>query len=198
MIRGVGPRIRPIAMLLLAVSAGVSLAASRASSESASYEVGPGDVLQIAFYAGGDKQEDFAGTISNAGTITSPLLGEVKVAGLTTYEIERSMTAMLKKDFFKNPQVLVSVKEYGGQVFLMGAVSKPGAYGYQEGLTALRACLLAGGFTQYASLRRVKITRVVDGKSRTMTFDLDKVSKGKIEDPPLVRGDRVEVPRRGF
>ena len=53
MIRGVGPRIRPIAILLLAVSAGLSLAASRASSESASYEVGPGDVLQIAFYAGG-------------------------------------------------------------------------------------------------------------------------------------------------
>jgi len=122
----------------------------------------------------------------------------VQVGGLITYEIERNMTAMLKKDFFKNPQVLVSVKEYGGQVFLMGAVSKPGAYGYQEGLTALRACLLAGGFTQYASLRRVKITRVVDGKSQTMTFDLDKVSKGKIEDPPLVRGDRVEVPRRGF
>jgi protein involved in polysaccharide export with SLBB domain len=198
MIRGVGTRIRPIAMLWLALAAGLGLAAGRASAESASYQVGPGDVLQISFYAGGDKQEDFTGTISNTGTITSPLLGEVKVAGLTTYEIERSMTTMLKKEFFKNPQVLVSVKEYGGQVFLMGAVSKPGAYGFQEGLTALRACLLAGGFTQYASLRRVKITRVVDGKSRTMTFDLDKVSKGKIEDPPLVRGDRVEVPRRGF
>lgn len=185
-------------MLVLAATVALGFGASRAWSESATYQVGPGDVLLIAIYAGGDKQEEFAGTISSVGTITSPLLGEVKVGGLTTYEVAKNMTAMLAKDFFVNPQVLVSVKEYGGQVFVMGAVSKPGAYGYQEGLTALRVCLLAGGFTEYASLRRVKITRVVDGKSRTITFDLDKVSRGKTEDPALVRGDRVDVPRRGF
>ena len=185
-------------LLVLAATVALGLGAGRASSESATYQVGPGDVLLIAFYAGGEKQEEFTGTISSAGTITVPLLGEVKVAGLTTYEVAKIMTAMLAKDFFVNPQVLVSVKEYAGQVFVMGAVNKPGAYGYQEGLTALRACLLAGGFTDYASLRRVKITRVLDGKSKTITFDLDKVSKGKIEDPALARGDRVEVPRRGF
>jgi protein involved in polysaccharide export with SLBB domain len=185
-------------MLVLSVTVALGFGASRAWSESATYQVGPGDVLSIAIYAGGDKQEEFTSTISSAGTMTSPLLGEVKVVGLTTYEIAKHLTAMLAKDFFVNPQVLVSVKEYGGQVFVMGAVSKPGAYGYQEGLTALRACLLAGGFTEFASLKRAKITRVVDGKSRTITFDLDKVSKGKIEDPALIRGDRVEVPRRGF
>lgn len=186
------------AVVLLAAAAGPGFTPGTARSESATYQVGAGDVLEIAFYAGGDKQEDFTGTVSSAGTITSPLLGEVKVAGLTTYQIGQLMTERLAKDFFVNPQVLVSVKEYGGQVFVMGAVSKPGAYGYQEGLTAMRACLLAGGFTEYASLRRVKVTRVVDGKSKTITFDLDKVSKGQMEDPPLVRGDRVEVPRRGF
>lgn len=186
------------AMLALAATAALGFGASRAWSESATYQVGPGDVLSISIYAGGEKQEDFASTISSAGTITSPLLGEVKVGGLTTYQIAKNLTAMLSKDFFVNPQVLVSVKEYGGQVFVMGAVSKPGAYGYQEGLTALRACLLAGGFTEFASLRRAKITRVADGKSRTISFDLDKVRKGKIEDPALVRGDRIEVPRRGF
>ncbi len=176
----------------------VTIGAGRASSQPVNYQVGPGDVLAISFYAGGDKQEDFTGTVSPAGTITSPLLGEVQVAGLTTYEIEKKMTAMLAKDFFVKPQVLVSVKDYAGQVFVMGAVSKPGAYPYQEGLTAMRACLLAGGFTQYASLKKVKVTRVEDGKSKTILYDLDKVSKGQAEDPPLVKGDRIEVPKRGF
>jgi len=185
-------------MMVLAVTVTLGLGAGRAWSESVDYVVGPGDELLIAFYAGGEKQEDFTATVSPAGTITSPLLGEMKVAGLTTYEIAKKLTEILAKDFFVNPQVLVSVKEYGGQVFVMGAVNKPGAYGFQEGLTALRACLLAGGFTDYASLKKVKVTRVVDGKSQTITFDLDKVSKGKNEDPVLVRGDRVEVPRRGF
>lgn len=185
-------------LLAIATAAGLGLGADRAMSDSATYQVEPGDVLQISFYAGGDKQEDFNGTVSSAGTITSPLVGEVKVVDLTTYEIARTLTVRLAKDFFVNPQVLVVVKDYGGQVFVMGAVSKPGAYGYQEGLTALRACLLAGGFTEYASRRRVKITRVQDGKSRTFTFDLDKVSKGRAEDLALTRGDRIEVPRRGF
>ncbi len=185
-------------LLALAAALGLGLGARPAAAEPADYQVGSGDVLEIAFYAGGEKQEEFTGTVSTAGTITSPLLGEVKVAGMTTYEVAKSMTAMLAKDFFVNPQVLVSVKDYGGQVFVMGAVIKPGAYAYQEGLTALRACLLAGGFTPYASLRRVKISRVVDGKSRTTIYDLDKVSKGQGEDPILVKGDRLEVPKRGF
>jgi protein involved in polysaccharide export with SLBB domain len=185
-------------VLALATALGLGCGVGRASADSPDYQVGPGDVLQVAFYAGGEKQEEFTGTISTAGTITSPLLGEVKVEGMTTYEVAKSMTAMLAKDFFVNPQVLVSVKDYAGQVFVMGAVNKPGAYAYQEGLTAMRACLLAGGFTQYASLRRVKISRVVDGKSKTTIYDLDKVSKGTGDDPVLVKGDRVDVPKRGF
>lgn len=187
-----------IVMLALATTLGLGLGASPGSAESSNYQVGPGDVLLIAFYAGGEKQEEFTSTIFSAGTITSPLLGEVKVAGLATYEVAKTMTALLAKEFFVNPQVLVSVKEYAGQVFVMGAVNKPGAYGYQEGLTALKACLVAGGFTEYASLRGVKITRAVDGKSKTFTCDLDKVSKGQIEDLALLKGDRVKVPRRGF
>lgn len=185
-------------LLVIATATGLGLGAGAAWSESATYQVEPGDVLLIAFYGGGDKQEEFAGTVSTAGTITSPLLGEIKVEGMTTYQVAQTLTTMLAKDFFVNPQVLVSVKEYGGQVYVMGAVSRPGAYGFQEGLTALRACLLAGGFSDFASLRRVKISRLLEGKSRTITVDLGKVSKGKAEDPALIRGDRIEVPRRGF
>ena len=186
------------ALLVLATGAILGLGADRARAESPTYQVGVGDVLAVSFYAGGDKQEDFTGTVSSAGTITSPLLGDLKVAGMTTFEIARKMTDLLARDFFVNPQVLVSVKDYGGQVFVMGAVNKPGAYGYQEGLTALQACLLAGGFTQYATLRHVKITRVVDGKPKAASYDLEKVRRGEMVDPVLIKGDRIDVPKRGF
>lgn len=162
------------------------------------YSLGPGDLLQIIVYAGGEKQVDFTGNVSALGTITSPLLGEVNVAGLTTYEVERSMRERLAKDFYVDPQVLVSVKEYGGQIFVMGAVNKPGAYGLQERMTVLGACLLAEGFTDFASPRRVKVTRMVDGQQKTLKIDLIKVREGKKEDLPLQRGDRIEVPRRRF
>jgi len=162
------------------------------------YGLGPGDLIQITVYAGGEKQVDFIGNVSSLGTITSPLIGEFKVAGLTTYEVERSMREVLARDYYVDPQVLVSVKEYGGQIFVMGAVKKPGAYGLQERMTVLGACLLAEGFTDFASPRRVKVTRMENGKQKTLKIDLIKVREGKKEDLALQRGDRIEVPRRRF
>ena len=162
------------------------------------YGLGPGDLIQITVYAGGEKQVDFTGNVSSLGTITSPLIGEFKVAGLTTYEVERTMRKVLARDYYVDPQVLVSVKEYGGQIFVMGAVKKPGAYGLQERMTVLGACLLAEGFTDFASPRRVKVTRMENGKQKTLKIDLIKVREGKKEDVPLQRGDRIEVPRRRF
>ena len=183
----------------LAMVLGLGLATTRGLADSSStYQVGPGDVLQVVFYAGAEKQEDFSGTVSAVGTLTSPLLGEIRAGGLTIHEISRMMTELLARDFFVNPQVLVNVKEYGGQVWVVGAVKSPGPYPYSEGLSALRACLLAGGFTDYASLRKVKVARVSAGRSRVTRVDLARVMQGKADDPPLQRSDRIEVPQRRF
>ena len=80
------------------------LGAASASRAADPYSLGPGDLLQIVVYAGGEKQVDFTGNVSALGTITSPLLGEVKVAGLTTYEVERSMRERLRKYFLAADQ----------------------------------------------------------------------------------------------
>jgi polysaccharide export outer membrane protein len=182
--------------LLLGVLLGACLAAPGHASDP--YHLGPGDILQITVYAGGEKQVDFTGAVSSLGTITSPLLGEVKVGGLTAYDVERNLREVLARDYYVDPQVMVSVKEYGGQIFVMGAVRKPGAYGLQERMTVLGACLMAEGFTEFASPRRVKVTRVENGRQKTFQIDLVKVREGKKEDIPLMRGDRIDVPRRRF
>jgi polysaccharide export outer membrane protein len=169
-----------------------------ASAEPSASPVVLGDILQVTVFAGGEKQEDFTATIVATGTITCPLLGETKVAGLTPEEIARQLRAMLVRDYFVDPQVLVSVKEHGGQVYVTGEVKQPGAYGIREGLTVLHACLLAGGFTDYASLRAVRLTRVVDGQPRTAMIDVVKVRQGRQPDPLLTSGDRLEIPRRRF
>jgi len=163
-----------------------------------SYNLGAGDLLQVTVYAGGEKQMDFTGNVSEHGTLTCPLLGDVKVVGLTTYEVERTVRELLAKDYFVDPQVLVSVKEYGGQIFVMGAVKRPGAYGFQERMTVLGACLMAEGFTEFAAPGRTRVTRIVDGQQKVIKIDLIKVREGKKEDLPLERGDRIEVPRRRF
>jgi protein involved in polysaccharide export with SLBB domain len=169
-----------------------------AHAETSASPVVLGDVLQITVFAGGEKQDDFSATVVATGTITCPLLGETKVAGLTTEEIAKQLRALLARDYFVDPQVMVTVKEHGGQVFVTGEVKQPGAYGVRDGLTVLHACLLAGGFTDYASLRAVRLTRVVDGQPRTAMIDVVKVRQGKQPDPLLASGDRLEIPRRRF
>ena len=197
--RGRVSRWRPAcAAMALAVALCLAPTSSARALESGRYQVGPGDVLQVTFYAGGDKQDDFTSTVSSLGVITSPLIGDLTVVGMTTGEIADTMTTLLSKTYFVKPQVLVNVKEYAGQVLVMGAVRLPGAYGFQAGLTALKACVLAGGFTEYARPNKVKLTRVLDGHSTTVNLNLDKVSKGKASDPELLKGDRIDVGRRRF
>ena len=185
-------RFIPVTMLVMA------LVLPASSAEPTATTVGVGDILQVTVFAGGEKQEDFVATVAATGTITCPLLGEVTVKGLTTDEVAKLLRATLAKDFFVDPQVLVTVKEYGGQVYVTGEVKNPGAYGVKDGLTVLHACLLAGGFTDFASLRQVKLTRVVNGQPKTALIDVVKVRQGKEADPLVAGGDRLEVPRRRF
>jgi polysaccharide export outer membrane protein len=183
---------------VFALAGVLGLATGAVARANQPYVLGPGDLLQVTVYAGGEKQVDFTGYVSALGTLTSPLLGEYKVAGMTTNELERALRDTLAKDYYVDPQVLVTVKEYGGQVFVMGAVRKPGAYGLQERMTVLGACLAAEGFTDFAAPGRTKVTRMVNGQQKTFKIDLIKVREGKKEDMPLQRGDRIEVPRRRF
>jgi len=97
-----------------------------------------------------------------------------------------------------DPQVLISVKEYGGRICLLGELKRPGIYPLSDRLTVLSALALAGGLTDFASQRKLKLTQVEVGKARVPSIDLDRVKKGKAEDLQLRSGDRIEVPRRGF
>src|SRR5262249_32697614 len=126
-----------VGMFVLAALVGLGLAPNARANDP--YVLGPGDLLSIVVYAGGEKEVDFTGYISALGTITSPLLGEIKVAGMTTYELERSMRDTLAKDFYVDPQVMVTVKEYGGQVFILGEHNKPGPYGVCERMSEVGA-----------------------------------------------------------
>ena len=70
---------------VLVLAALLALCVAPGARAAEPYSLGPGDLMQITVYAGGEKQVDFTGYVSALGTITSPLIGEFKVAGLTTW-----------------------------------------------------------------------------------------------------------------
>ena len=279
----------------------ILLMAFPAFAKGQDYIIGRGDVLSITIFAGGQTQETLDLPVSSQGTIAFPFLGEVKAAGLSVFELTESVTPPLAADYFVDPQVLISVRDYkskkvyltgavqnsglyaldsgsttlleliakaGGvsqergnyvyilrgsiadlrpekkiselvkqkkslkvnlrelldlgiaernvellpgdvvyippssigdltqyKIYVLGKVSSPGVYDFQEGLTALDACILAGGFAKYAAPNRSTVTRrEPDGTQETIKINLNRVKKGKGKDITLKPGDRIYVP----
>ena len=278
---------------------GIIVCSGAAHAQTASYRMGPRDVIALSIYAGGELQNQVDLTVSGKGTINVPFIGSVRAAGRTVLELETLVTKPLAKDYFVNPEVNIAMKEYhslqyyisgavkapglyemtseptlleliakaGGvltdrgnvayiqrkskgqdakkkdikkqanfngaikvdlnrllnqgdmsqnksltsgdvvyiplatgqnvsesKIYVGGEVKQPGIFSFQPGLTALRACLLAGGFTDYAAPNRTKVIRRQGDEQVIIKINLDAVKKGNVVDVALQPGDRIEVP----
>ena len=61
-------------------------------------------------------------------------------------------------------------------------------------MTALSACLLAGGFTKFAAANRTRIVRQDGDQQKVIKIDLEDVIEGKIPDVKIFPGDRIHIP----
>ncbi|MBW2645982.1 MAG: SLBB domain-containing protein [Deltaproteobacteria bacterium] len=80
------------------------------------------------------------------------------------------------------------------KIYVEGKVKNPGVYDYQPGLTALNACIMAGGFDKFAAPNRTRIIRKEDDKQNIIKINLNAVKTGKIADVQLKPGDLIHVP----
>ena len=96
--------------------------------------------------------------IDDDGTLTLPLLGMVKVAGMTSAQLEQELTTELKK-YIVNPVVSVTVVQFrSAPITFQGEFQKPGMYSLQGRHTLTEMLTTVGGTLPTAS-RRIKITR---------------------------------------
>ncbi len=99
------------------------------------------------------------------GKITLPLIGDVLASGLTTKQLTDSITEKIKK-FLDDPTVAVIVVRIESQkVSIIGAVSKPGSYPLGAPLTVLELLARAGGLTDYAKTKNIRILRKKGGQT---------------------------------
>jgi polysaccharide biosynthesis/export protein len=80
------------------------------------------------------------------------------------------------------------------KIYVQGKVKRPGVFEYQPGMTALAACIMAGGFDQFAAPNRARVIRHTDKERNVITIDLKKVQTGEAPDLPLQPGDRIHIP----
>ncbi|MCU4674813.1 polysaccharide export protein [Catenovulum sp. 2E275] len=127
------------------------------AQELTNYQLGPDDKVNISIFNEPDLGINNA-KISVNGTVSLPLIGQVKIAGLTTEQTEQRLIGIYQDGYLKNPRVTVSIIEYR-QFYINGEIKSPGGYHYREGLTIQKAISLAGGFTPRADKDKIKLIR---------------------------------------
>ena len=146
-----------LAKIIVIAAVSVSLLGPRAvlgADELRGYRLGSGDKVRISVF--GEPDLSVTERVSGRGTISFPLLGELRVQGMTLEDVERSVISGLKGPYLVDPRVRVSIDEYR-EFFVMGQVQSPGGYPYLPGLTVRKAISIAGGFTERASRNKVYV-----------------------------------------
>jgi polysaccharide export outer membrane protein len=177
-----------------AAPAAATDAPKQMASADANYVIGGQDVLDISVWK--EPEVSRVVPVRPDGKISLPLLNDVQAAGLTPGALAQQITESLKK-YVTNPQVTVIVTTINSQrVYLLGEVSRPGAFPMIPGMTVLQAISSGGGFTQYARTGKIYVLRNENGKQVKYPFNYKEVINAKKpeQDIPLKAGDTIVVP----
>jgi len=163
--------VRFLLVLLAPLAMAWGSGAAAQGSELSSYKLGAGDMITIQVLGEDDlKREKLR--LSDAGTFTFPILGEIRVRGMTVGELREHITNGLKGRYLLNPQVTVTIDEYRN-FYVNGMVEKPGGYPFSPGLTVRKAISIAGGFKERASREKINIIREDDKSGTSRRVDLN-------------------------
>ena len=173
-------------LIALIISLALSLVTAAYGDD---YVLGEGDIVKITVYDNPDLTT--VERISGAGSIQFPLLGEIRISGLTISKATKIISDRLADGYIVSPQVNIFLQEYRtSKIYINGEVKKADAYKYEAGMTVLRLVTMAGGFSDKAATGRVKIIRKNNNKEEI----LEKVKM----DEPVLPGDMIVVPESFF
>ncbi len=162
------------------------------------YIVGERDVIRITVYDHPDLTT--VARVSGEGTILFPLIGEVKVLGLTIPQIAKKIADQLADGYIVNPQVIVFIEEFRSKkVTIIGEVSKPGLYELPGQTTLLELLSKSGGLTKDSGDRAIVKRKASEGE-QTITVNLKQlIEKGDTSvDVILQDSDSIYIPKAGF
>ena len=161
------------------------------------YILGPSDLLQIDVF----QVDELSGTerINAAGYIKMPLIGLVKVAGLSREQSEDLITELYADGYLQDPQVNIDIIEYvSHQITVLGHVTNPGVYPLKGKTTLLQALAMAGDAGALADEEEVVVFRSDEyGVVVGYVVNLEDVLAGTAIDPEIIGNDKVVVPVSG-
>jgi polysaccharide export outer membrane protein len=169
--------------------------AARSDPRRFPYVIGVADVVRVTVWKDPSLSTD--AIVRPDGTITTPLVGELRAAGRTAADLQKELLPRVAM-YVKDAQLTVSVVEVNSYRFTVaGNVEHPGLFTSRSYLTVSEALALAGGPTRYASTGDIVIVRTLqNGVRQRIPIDYDAILSGRSpeQDIVIVAGDAVRVP----
>ncbi|MBB3195019.1 polysaccharide export protein EpsE [Roseateles terrae] len=167
------------------------------SGATAEYRLGSGDAIRITVFQNPDMTLETR--VSEAGTISFPLLGTVRIGGLSVSDAEGRIAEGLRKgNFVKQPQVSILVmKVTGNQASVLGAVNQPGRYPLELADTRLTDLLANARGVAPSGGDLLVVSGQRGGKAFRMEVDLPTLfgPNGREQDIIIQNGDVLWVDR---
>src|SRR6202047_1212072 len=167
---------------------------TKAATEDPNYSIAPEDVLTIDVW----KEPEISRTVPvrRDGKISLPLLNDLQAAGLTPTQLGAEIVEKLRATVI-NPHVTVIVTQMSSQrIYILGQVTRGGAYPLMPNMTAVQALSIAGGFTPFAKLKKIYVTRTENGENKIFPINYKDVIKGHNSQQNILLkpGDTIVVP----
>lgn len=156
------------------------------------YPLGPGDIVKITVYNNPDLTTE--AQISESGTINFPLLGDIKLGGLSKVAAENMLSReLVKRKYLNTAQVNVLVTNYRAlQASVLGEVKAPGKYTIFPQSTITDLLAQAGGIAPEGARVVTLVHQTPDGKQVSREIDLDAVlSSGEVGANLLVSNNDI-------
>jgi len=182
-----------VAHSVRSTSAQVSKAEPQTQPAANRYTIGSGDVLNIQVW----KEKELSQTVvvRPDGKISLPLLNELHVVGMEPSQLEEMIHGRLQS-IVVEPRVTVTVMEiHSRMVYIAGEVARPGAYPLNTPITVLQLIAQAGGITEFASRKKIRVLPADNSAAKVwMNYKDLTQGTGSARNLSLNPGDTVVIP----
>lgn len=167
---------------------------TKPATQDSNYSIAPEDLLTIDVW----KEPEISRTVPvrRDGKISLPLLNDLQAAGLTPTQLSSEIVEKLRATIV-HPQVTVIVAQMSSlRIYILGQVTRGGAYPLVPEMTVMQALSIAGGFTPFANLKKIYVMRTENGADKKFPLNYKEVIHGREmqQNIHLKPGDTIVVP----
>ncbi len=183
--------VMPFALVLLASACATSKGSQRPEGrpQAGEYRIGSEDVLEVVVWH--EPELTRVVPVRPDGKISLPLAGEMEAAGKTPAELQARLSAALSP-FIHDTAVAVLVREINGpRVYVLGEVTKPGAFPLRGQMSVMQVIAIAGGRTEYAGDEVVWLRQKENGTNERVSLSFGDLVKGEAAGALWLRGGDV-------